>query len=191
MYAKALIESGDPIDASEVLLQRLPAPEEPIETRRSMYFVLGKAMEKAGEFQSAFEAYAQGNALSAQGFDRELHSNQIDDIIDTFPADSFDSMPSSTLDCPQLVFVVGMLRSGSTLTEQIIDAHPRGKGLGEIEVLPSIINKALAGNTLSTFLVNDEHRATHRTCSAIYSNTRSQIQQKKFSSTNNLAISCM
>ena len=43
-----------------------------------------------------------------------------------------------------------MLRSGSTLTEQIIDAHPNGKGLGELENLPRILNTAFGEDLLSS-----------------------------------------
>ncbi len=150
VYAKSLIEDGDPMTAAQILLSRLPAEKEPNETRRSMYFVLGKAMEKSGEFQSAFEAYTEGNALSTKGFDKESHKQQHDDIIATFPKDSFASMPSAEVDASHVVFVVGMLRSGSTLTEQIIDAHPSGQGLGEIDFLQQIMHEVFDGEKIST-----------------------------------------
>ena len=37
------------------------------------------------------------------------------------------------------VFVVGMMRSGSTLVEQIISAHPRGHGAGEDSVFNGLL----------------------------------------------------
>jgi hypothetical protein len=150
VYAKALIEDNDAHGAADVLLQRLPAEKEPVETRRTMYFVLGKAMEAAGEYTSAFEAYTEGNALSATGFDIDACIRGHDDIIDAFPVESFASMLTSTIQDSNRVFIVGMLRSGSTLTEQIIDAHPLGRGLGEIETLTHVLQSALGGGTFST-----------------------------------------
>jgi len=150
VYAKALIEGGKPHDAADVLLKHLPAKKEPIETRRTLYFVLGKAMEKAGEYNGAFEAYQEGNNLSSTGFDINACVNMHDDCIKAFPVDSFASMPTSTNCDSGRVFIVGMLRSGSTLTEQIIDAHPNGKGLGELETLPRILNTAFGEDLLSS-----------------------------------------
>jgi len=43
-----------------------------------------------------------------------------------------------------------MLRSGSTLTEQIIDAHPQGRGLGELETLPRVLHETIGDDLLST-----------------------------------------
>jgi tetratricopeptide (TPR) repeat protein len=150
VYAKALIEDGAPDNAADVLLARLPAKQEPIETRRTLYFTLGKAMEKAGEYKSAFEAYEEGNKLSASDFDLDSCVRGHDDIIKAFSVDSFASMPTSNIEDSSRVFIVGMLRSGSTLTEQIIDAHPFGRGLGELETLPRLLNKTFDGESLST-----------------------------------------
>ncbi|MDP6692989.1 MAG: sulfotransferase, partial [Phycisphaerales bacterium] len=150
VYAKALIASGNPLDASTVLLNHLPAKREPVETRRGMYFVLGAAMEKAGEYKSAFEAYEQGNSLSQGGFDLAASSKLHNDIISAFPEENFASMPASTNSNDSRVFVVGMLRSGSTLTEQIIDAHPDGVGIGEVEVLPNILRQYSCDAPFST-----------------------------------------
>ena len=141
VYAKSLIEDGDPFGAAELLLGRLPAEKEPIETRRTMYFTLGTAMEKAGEFQSAFEAYTQGNALSVGGFDVSQCQAAHDDLIDAFPIQQSPRPSVPEHDGEQHVFIVGMLRSGSTLTEQIIDAHPHGNGLGELDTLPRLLNE--------------------------------------------------
>lgn len=149
VLAKAMIEEGDPMSAAELLLKRLPAEQEPNETRRSLYFVLGKAMELSGEYQSAFEAYEEGNALSTGGFNAAAWTQQCKDITSVFPHESFQTMPRANADSSHLVFIVGMLRSGSTLTEQIIDAHPDGQGLGEVEFLQHIIHNEIQGKSFS------------------------------------------
>ena len=145
VYAKALIADEKPSDAADVLLGHLPGDREPDETRRTLYFVLGKAMELAGEFKSAMEAYQEGNNLSASGFDLDACVQKHDDIIKAFPVEGGEALFEPSLGATNRVFIVGMLRSGSTLTEQIIDAHPMGRGLGELETLPRLINEMLEG----------------------------------------------
>ena len=149
VFAKSLIEDDNPAEAADVLLGHLPATSEPVETRRTLYFILGKAMEAAGEYKSALESYQEGNNLSASGFDLETCVQRHDDIIKMFPTNSDPVKAEGTLDCSNRVFIVGMLRSGSTLTEQIIDAHPMGYGLGELDTLPELVNEMLSGESLS------------------------------------------
>lgn len=149
VYAKSLIEIDKPCEAVDVLLKHLPAEREPVETRRTLYFTIGKAMEKGGEYKSAFEAYQEGNKLSASEFDLDALVQQHDELIKACPSDTFESMPSSSVDASSRVFIVGMLRSGSTLVEQIIDAHPSGRGIGESEVLPRLLNDTFAEESVS------------------------------------------
>ena len=149
VYAKTLIACDKFDDAAAVLLGHLPAEKEPIETRRTLYFVLGSAMEKAGEFKSAFEAYEQANALSFGGFDGDACRTLHDGFMSTFQPDTFSTLPTSSQEDNSRVFIVGMPRCGSTLTEQIIDAHPDGMGLGEIEVLQNLLTRSLSGESFS------------------------------------------
>ena len=161
VYAKALIEEGNAIEASEALLGHLPAKGESVETRRTLYFTLGKAMENGGEFASAFEAYEEGNALSASHFDLDNLVRRHDEIIKTFPKATYESMRTSTCDDAGRVFIVGMLRSGSTLTEQILDAHPSGRGLGELESLPRILQEVIGNEPLSSAWSKLDETALH------------------------------
>lgn len=149
VFAKALIATGKSEEAASVLFTHLPAKREPVESRRMLYFTLGKAMENSGEYQGAFEAYEEGNTLSSGDFDLDSCVQSHDDCIKTFPVDTFANLPTSTTMGASRVFIVGMLRSGSTLTEQIIDAHPQGKGLGELESLPRLLNNTFGNSPLS------------------------------------------
>ncbi len=154
VYAKALIATEKFDDAASVLLTHLPANREPIETRRTMYFVLGKAMEKCGEYESAFEAYEQGNALAYTVFDIDQCKTKHNTNREAFNKDTI--LKHSGNENSSRIFIVGMLRSGSTLTEQIIDAHPDGAGLGEIETFPTLLQKYSQGQPFSDFWNNIE-----------------------------------
>lgn len=143
VMARALVAEGNPHGASEVLLPHLPATGEPVETQRGLYFAMAAAMEAAGEYVGTLEALGEANALSASGFDTDAHAARHDGIINAFSADAWKRMPTSTQPSTQPVFIVGMLRSGSTLVEQIIDAHGDGEGLGELETLPQLVQETL------------------------------------------------
>ncbi|MBC8203594.1 MAG: tetratricopeptide repeat protein [Planctomycetes bacterium] len=149
VYAKALIATEKSDEAASVLLTHLPAEREPIETRRTMYFVLGKAMEKSGEYKSAFEAYQEGNSLTKTNFDIKDCESKHNAIKQACNEKTVHKQ--SNCEDDSRIFIVGMLRSGSTLTEQIIDAHPDGVGLGELDTFPSLLQKYSQGKSFSDF----------------------------------------
>lgn len=106
---------------------------EPLQ-RESLHFALGKALDDCGRFEEAFGQYRLGNAASVPRlarYDRAAVEASVDRVIAEFgPALMARATPVS--DAP-LVFVTGMFRSGSTLFEQVLAAHPRVAAGGEIE----------------------------------------------------------
>jgi hypothetical protein len=59
-------------------------------------------------------------------------------VIDAWPRERTESLPQATRTSPVPVLVVGMPRSGTTLAERIIAAHPDAAGVGESVGLPTI-----------------------------------------------------
>jgi hypothetical protein len=70
--------------------------------------------------------------------DRAVLSARVDYLIATCTPDFFAARRRFGLGTDQPVFVVGLPRSGTTLTEQIIAAHPRLHGAGELDDLARI-----------------------------------------------------
>ena len=103
-------------------------------TRESLYFGLGKALDDCARYDEAFEQFALGNAASRprlSRYDRVAVDAAVDRVIREFsPALMARATPVS--EAP-LVFITGMFRSGSTLFEQVLAAHPRVTAGGEIE----------------------------------------------------------
>ncbi|MHC5114119.1 MAG: tetratricopeptide repeat-containing sulfotransferase family protein [Planctomycetota bacterium] len=62
-----------------------------------------------------------------------------DGIMAHFTPEKIAQRPTSSNDSELPVLIIGMPRSGSTLTEQIIAAHPRAYGAGEITDLTDLI----------------------------------------------------
>ena len=102
--------------------------------------VLGSALERSGRYDEAFEAYRRSNRSIPAPFSPEAWRARIDDLIEVFSAEHMAALPRSTIDSEVPVFIVGMPRSGSTLIETILDAHPQAFGAGEFTAVPALID---------------------------------------------------
>lgn len=113
-------------------------------------FALGKVLDACGAYDQAFAAYVianrhsrqsashdvgQGTGLRAALYDRRQHELFVDQLIATFTPDR----PGTTATvAARPIFVCGMFRSGSTLTEQVLAGHSRVAAGGELGFLPSL-----------------------------------------------------
>lgn len=118
--------------------------------RIDLNFVMGKAMESVGQYDRAFDAYAEGNRLCYQAhpFDEGREERRLERSRALFTADLFkefaaiaDSIPSAG-DKQVPVFIVGMPRSGTTLVEQILSSHQTLYGAGELPLLGEFAGRA-------------------------------------------------
>ena len=113
--------------------------------RADLGFALGKALDDAGAYDDAFDAYLCANEASrAAGggtrYDAPAHEGSIDSLIRTFPGPApTHSQPTSG--GRRLIFICGMFRSGSTLVERILGSHPQVTAGGEIDLLPGLVRQ--------------------------------------------------
>jgi len=103
-------------------------------------FTLAAHWEKHGDFDEAFRCYGIANERkgevyrrSNQAFDPQLHLKLIDDLIAFFTPEFFARTRHYGADSEVPVFVVGMVRSGTSLVEQILASHPHVFGAGELK----------------------------------------------------------
>lgn len=106
-------------------------------TRANLLFALGRALDRLDACSRAFTAFAQANEIvrhQAPGYDRAACERLVDALIALFP------IPAQTTDSPQdrpgPLFICGLHRSGSTLLEQVLAAHPQVYAGGELPLLP-------------------------------------------------------
>jgi len=99
---------------------------------RALHFKLGKLLDRSGEYQRAFNHLNQGNILKRSDYDVEVVLSDFDTIRSFFDSSRMANLPRSTNASETPVFIVGMPRSGTTLTEQILDSHPQVFGAGEL-----------------------------------------------------------
>jgi len=141
VYAALEQQAGDHAAVVTLLEKHLTQPGLPAGTRRKLCFQLGRSHEKLGDTDAAFAAWQAANAIGAPRFNPARQRAQFDREIALTSADRMPSFARSTNDSERPVFIVGMPRSGSTLVEQILAAHPDVHGAGEREDLLSLIGR--------------------------------------------------
>lgn len=123
-----LMDSGDLMDA-----QRMP-----------LAFALACAYEDRQDYDRSFEFLDTAQELKAREnpYDDEKVGQYYTDIVSEFSTGSATGKGHASAEGPDPVFVLGMPRSGTTLTEQILDSHPAVYGAGELSFMEDIIHEA-------------------------------------------------
>jgi len=103
--------------------------------RISVAYSLGKIHDDMKDFDKAFEYFKFANDNSGVQHDQQAVVKHYDEIINVFTKDFFDKNVGYGHPTKKPIFVVGMPRSGTTLTEQIFAAHRDVFGAGELEYL--------------------------------------------------------
>ncbi|MCE9506909.1 MAG: tetratricopeptide repeat protein, partial [Alphaproteobacteria bacterium] len=100
-------------------------------------FALGKMYDDLGDYDRAFPHYMAGCSLKRKKLDYSMEEKEksIQRIKDVFTADFIAGNAKNGDPSGLPIFVLGMPRSGTTLTEQIIASHPLVHGAGELRDL--------------------------------------------------------
>jgi tetratricopeptide (TPR) repeat protein len=123
--ARALAgEMGAALDAGPAILP---------EHRIMAHFDLAKFWSRQDEEGRAFPHWREGHRLLGrmQPFSRDTHRRFVEALINCFDWARMQTGACAQNRDPAPVFIVGMPRSGTTLAEQIIAAHPQALGAGE------------------------------------------------------------
>lgn len=102
--------------------------------REGLHFALGKAFDDCGDYSRAFFHYCAGNEASRlrlRPYERAATETRFLRLRERFTATWLGSVEPVS-DRP-LLFVCGMYRSGSTLLEQMLAAHPAVTSGGELD----------------------------------------------------------
>ncbi len=128
------------LDKATALLASGRLPEE---QQAFLHHVLGKRADSAGEYSNAATHWQAANRLRRAhdgGFERDAFAAQIDAAIAVFTPESLVSLRNTAIHDARPLFVLGMPRSGTTLIEQILAAHPQAHGCGELTGIVGIAN---------------------------------------------------
>lgn len=105
--------------------------EVPTIVHRRAAFVRARALEAQDQLDAAWDAYVAANRIGALPFNPDAYDEYVNHIIAAYPAATEGNREALAED---VVLVVGSPRTGSSLLERILDAHPEAHGLGEIRL---------------------------------------------------------
>jgi tetratricopeptide (TPR) repeat protein len=115
--------------------------------------LIGYGLIKYHNKRKDYQAAASAGLLAScarQAFagklDREALSIRVDNMINTYTTEFFSKHRRLGLGTEQPIFIVGLPRSGTTLTEQILSAHPQLHGAGELPDLGRLAAFSLSDN---------------------------------------------
>ncbi|MFT7288357.1 MAG: tetratricopeptide (TPR) repeat protein [Halieaceae bacterium] len=140
--------------ASMVNAKRMPEDEATLEVmaslaenvllgdpaRCTMAFALSEVHDKKKNIEPAWHFLDLANRLTNKSlrYSAERNSAHVDALINAFSAEFLSAQHAIRDSDRTPIFVVGMPRSGTTLTEQILCSHPSVFGAGELDLMPRI-----------------------------------------------------
>ena len=110
------------------------------------HYALGKCYEDTKAYDLAFEHFLEGakRKRATLRYDTDDNQRSIEDLMTVFSSDFVKRLRGTGHPSDLPIFVLGMPRSGTTLTEQIIASHPQVHGAGELRDLNDLASRVVS-----------------------------------------------
>jgi tetratricopeptide (TPR) repeat protein len=142
--AKILVQESEYRDAASLINDLVTDSTTPKQMRRLQLYLLAKSYDRMREYDLAFDAASEANSIDQLEFHPKLYEEQVSTLIDQWSEDRISLFPVSNCDDELPVFIAGMPRSGTSLIDQIIDAHPHASGVGELSTIETFAQRLSA-----------------------------------------------
>lgn len=124
----------------EEIEQKLRSPGLNLETQRALNYALGKGYDDLKEYKKAMKHFDLANhcartQVGVTALDLPTYHHFIDEVIRFNTPERIAQWAKYGSDSQKPILIVGMIRSGTTLCEQIISSHPDVGGAGELQYL--------------------------------------------------------
>lgn len=134
------------------ILAELRDPDLEPDYASALHHAAGKVLNDLRRYKEAMDHYKKGNQVGRHKFDLDTYRRWVDAMIETFTPELVASRAAYGNPSEVPVFIVGMPRSGTTLTEQICASHPNVHGAGELSKLRRVANGIGLANRSNTNL---------------------------------------
>jgi len=129
-------------DKDLTALEALAAdPSVNVTNQSPLHFGLAHVLDARECYQEAAEHLRVANALckadaekKGQGYDIAMYARFVTRMIETCSTEFFQHVKGMGIETQRPVFIIGLPRSGTTLTEQILAGHSQVFGAGELQL---------------------------------------------------------
>lgn len=101
----------------------------------------GKYYNDIKDYDQAFARFSKAKEMAGLKFNLNEYRKHVDQLSKLFTSLHFLKYQNSGSPSERPVFIVGMPRSGTTLTEQIIASHPQAFGAGELSDIGMMVGE--------------------------------------------------
>ena len=154
-------ENNDPHQSE--MLKKLDNPNINNENKMTLYFAIAKSFADQKNYKNSAKYFLLGNESKYKMFiNYNFHKNEkerFDTIKNIFENISFSE--TNLNEIPNLIFIVGLPRSGTTLTHQIISSHSKVYGAGELTILSNFLSKKLNDNNFKNLFSDIKKNEQH------------------------------
>ncbi len=159
-----LLSGGDPLvvcafglvapgeGRSAEAIERLKAVAENLSVsagiRNEAGLLLARLLDAEGQYDEALDVASRAHALTPSHYDRAAVEGLIESRVRDTSADRIELNSRADGDTSRPIFILGMPRSGTSLTEAILGEHPQIGSLGECRVIERFVPLNLADGPL-------------------------------------------
>ena len=104
----------------------------------STKFILAELYDNLKEYDKAFKELKEANDLVPRTYNPQKEEEYFQHLKKVFTKEFFEKAKRATIKTKKPIFIVGMPRSGTSLTEQILATHPDVYGAGELAKMGEI-----------------------------------------------------
>lgn len=136
IFARLALATGREQEARELLERFAGNKALPAESRRILHRRLGELNDRLGRYDEAFGHFKASQSIASASYDADAHSARIDRLIAAWTPEVARAMARAPKadESVRIVYVLGMPRSGTSLAERIIGAHPSACACGEQQI---------------------------------------------------------
>jgi tetratricopeptide (TPR) repeat protein len=129
--------SSEPAELKSIIAE-LADPARSSAEATELHHAAGKILNDLKRFDEAIDHFQKAKIVAGRDFDVEAYRRWVDSMVDLFSPALLEAKAGLGDPTEAPVFIVGMPRSGTTLTEQICASHPSVHGAGEITKMQRI-----------------------------------------------------
>lgn len=143
VYARLAKRFGKQEQATKLLEDLVNDSAKSISMECAALTMLARVYESLGDHGRAFAAIDKANKLRPSRYSEEDTTSYMEGMSNWFTKDRLKGTATASAGSSKPIFIVGMPRSGTSLTEKILSRHFDIKACGETLHLPRLLHKQL------------------------------------------------